>query len=352
MILPNKNKLKFLLLGGGKHICSFTKMLIENKFSKPIIITYPKKSHNRDIILLQDKKIYENIFEISEKYKLTVFDDILNEEDIIKIKTKYNCNVLFSLSWRNIISSNVIKAFKNQVFNIHPSFLPLERGSGTFSYRILNNSREVSATIHFVDKGIDTGDIIIQKKSRLKKNNPIPYDYLINTQKIYINLLKQFVNLVENQNKLPQKKQNHSKSTYYPLLNTEVNGAINWNLSVLEIERFIRAFSYPYPGAFTFKNKKTKISILKAEIFSHNDNFHPFLIGRIIRIINNKADVIVKDGILRILEIKVDGKKKKVSDELSLVSRLNTPIEVIEKSLNSVLKAKDMPLPLKGKSND
>ena len=352
MILPDKKNCQFLLLGGGKHICSFTRLLLKNKFLKPIIITYPKKHHERDVRLLKDIEIYENIFKISEEYKITIFDNVVNNQDILKIKKQYNCNILFSLSWRSIISSDVIEEFDNQVFNIHPSFLPLERGSGTFSYRILNNSKEVSATIHFVDKGIDTGDIILQKKSQLNKKNLIPYDYLLNTQKIYVDLFKKFILLIDNKRKLPQIKQNHLKSTYYPLLNTEVNGAINWNLNILEIEKFIRAFSYPYPGAFTFKNKTKKISILKAKIYSLNKKFHPFLIGRIIRIFDNNADIILKDGILRILQIKVNGKIENISDVMSLTTRLHTPLKIIEQSMNSVLKAKEMPIPQEGELND
>ena len=94
----------------------------------------------------------------------------------------------------------------------------------------------------------------------------IPYDFLKNTQRVYNTLLVKFIHFIEEKKTLPEIKQNHKLSTYYPLLNTEVNGLINWNHSGDEIEKFIRAFSYPYPGASTYLNGKQRIHILKAKI--------------------------------------------------------------------------------------
>ena len=81
-----------------------------------------------------------------------------------------------------------------------------------------------------------------------------------------------------------------------------MNGLINWNHSGDEIEKFIRAFSYPYPGASTYLNGKQRIHILKAKILEQGKYNHPFLAGRVLRIDNDEADIITKDGILRIFK--------------------------------------------------
>ena len=262
---------------------------------------------------------------------------------MFNIQQKFDTNILFSLSWRNIISLDVIKYFNYKIFNIHPSMLPFERGSGTFSYRILKNSNEVSATIHFVDTGVDTGNIVFQDKTNLNVKKPIPYDFLKNTQRVYNKLLEKFIHFIEEKKTLPEIKQNHKLSTYYPLLNTEVNGLINWNHSGDEIEKFIRAFSYPYPGASTYLNGKQRIHILKAKILEQGKYNHPFLVGRVLRIDNDEADIITKDGILRISQIYVNSKVIKICKILKLTTRLITPHELIEIAMMNVLKAKDMP---------
>ena len=343
MILPEKSECRFLLLGGGKHICDLVKLLLERKFPKPIIITYPKKEHLRDQKLLIDKDIYDDIYKVAKKNCLTIIDNVFNNSEIIQVAKQFDRNIIFSLSWRNIISLDVIKYFNYKIFNIHPSILPFERGSGTFSYRILKNSNEVSATIHFVDTGVDTGNIVFQDKTKLNVKKPIPYDFLKNTQKVYYKLLKKFVHFIEEKKTLPKIKQNHKLSTYYPLLNTEVNGVINWNYSVNEIEKFIRAFSYPYPGASTYLNGKQRIHILKAKILEQATYNHPFLVGRVLRIDNNEADIIAKDGILRISQIYVNNEIIEIRKVLKLTTRLITPHEIIENAMMNVLKAKDMP---------
>ena len=77
--------------------------------------------------------------------------------------------------------------------------LPHERGSGTFSYRILKNSNEVSATIHFVDTGVDTGNIVFQDKLTLMLKNQF-HMILKNTQRVYNKLLEKFIHFIEEKN--------------------------------------------------------------------------------------------------------------------------------------------------------
>ena len=74
------------------------------------------------------------------------------------------------MSCRSIIGKKVIDFFDGKIFNIHPAYLPKERGGGIFSWRILNNIKEISATIHYLDEGIDTGNIVLQEKGILEKN--------------------------------------------------------------------------------------------------------------------------------------------------------------------------------------
>ena len=104
MILPDKNECRFLLLGGGKHICVLVKLLIERKFPNPIIITYPKKEHLRDQKLLIDKDIYDDIYKVAKKNGITIIDNVYNNSEIIQVAKQFDTNILFSLSWRNIIS--------------------------------------------------------------------------------------------------------------------------------------------------------------------------------------------------------------------------------------------------------
>ena len=92
--------------------------------------------------------------------------------------------------------------------------------------------------------------------------NPFLEDYILQTNDLYIKLFSIFIQKLGS--KLELKSQNQKRASYYSRLYTEINGAIDWNWSNVEIESFINAFGSPYPGAFTFLNNK-KISILEGK---------------------------------------------------------------------------------------
>ena len=76
---------------------------------------------------------------------------------------------------------------------------------------------------------------------------------------------------------------------YWPRLNADQDGKIDWSWSVKDVVLFIKAFSYPFNGAFSFVNKN-KIKIFDAN-FSTKKKFHPFQNGLIFR--ENKYEIFV-----------------------------------------------------------
>ena len=64
-----------------------------------------------------------------------------------------------------------IKSFKGKIINIHPSLLPKYKGLNTHKRVINNNEKFTGCTVHYVNKFLDSGKIIIQKKVRIKKND-------------------------------------------------------------------------------------------------------------------------------------------------------------------------------------
>ena len=92
---------------------------------------------------------------------------------------------------------------------------------------------------------------------------------MLQTNDLYTELFSIFIQKLGS--KLELKPQNQKLASYYSRLYTEINGAIDWNWSVTQIENFIRAFSKPYPGAFTFF-KEYKLYIWKAKILEQVKN--------------------------------------------------------------------------------
>jgi len=343
--IPEAGGCRFALMGAGFHLCTMLERLVALRFPKPLVFTYPRAEHERDRRLLTDARIYKDVFATAQRFGVDLVDENLSDAGMVDRMKAHGCHAVFSMSWRRIIAPGMIAAFPGRICNLHPSLLPKERGSGTFTYRILNNSREVSATIHVVDAGLDTGPVLLQSLSGLALDRPKPHDYLIATNALYTELIERFLTAVKAGQTLPTQTQVQDDHTYLPLLHTETNGAIDWSWTADEIERFIRAFGDPYPGAFTFV-KDTRLAILDATVEPAEVPFHPYLAGRTLSIhTDGTARVIARDGVLRISEIAIAGERFRPGRFLKPTSALYTPAAVLERARTAVLRANQMNVP-------
>jgi methionyl-tRNA formyltransferase len=343
-IFPSKSKIKFVLLGGGYHICSFSSMLMKNGFLPPVIITWPKKLHERDRLMLKDSDSYLYIFDTIEKYGLEFIEtNDVNSKKILDELSFFGCNTAFSMSWRTFIKNTFIDYFEGRVLNLHPTILPKERGAAAYSWRILNGSNEISSTIHLIEKKFDTGKIILQMEDELKIKLPRPIDFIKSTNKIYDLIMSELIDLIEINKPINLGQQNEMNNTYLQRLHTETNGAINWEWEINEIEKFIRAFSDPYPGAFTFVRDQ-KITILKAEI-KNTESYHPLGYGKVLaKFDNGFVDIMCNGGTLNLKTVKLEGviNHSKPSDLLRNSDTLFTPNDVLQNAKITSIKPANM----------
>ena len=68
-----------------------------------------------------------------------------------------------------IISNTIIKNYQRKIINIHPSLLPKFKGLNTFSRMLKNNEKKAGCTVHYVNKKLDSGNTIVQKKFIIKQ---------------------------------------------------------------------------------------------------------------------------------------------------------------------------------------
>lgn len=294
-------KAKFAFVGHGYHLNCLFYEFIKNRLPKPIIITHQKKFHLRDIKSFENNSdLYSDIFELKKKTDFYCIDDI-NSKLAISILNKHKVDYIFSLSSRFIFKKEIINEYKNKIFNIHPSLLPNERGSGTFTYRILNKKSFCAATIHIVNEILDSGEILIQSQKEKLKGEMLPINYIKHTNLIYKSLIKIFVkNIVLGKDFKPT-NQKTNKSFYFPRFYTDVSGVINWSWKGEYIDLFIRACSKPYHGAFCFinhKKKNLKLIIYNSYYKKVKKFTHPWFIGKIFYEDENHFQISVRDGIL------------------------------------------------------
>ena len=105
--------------------------------------------------------------EIKEMFKNKKF----SENKLLSILNINNIDMICLAGFMKILSGDLIKKFKGNILNIHPSLLPKYKGLNTHE-RVLNNKEKYSGcTVHFVNSRLDSGKIILQKKVRISKKD-------------------------------------------------------------------------------------------------------------------------------------------------------------------------------------
>ncbi|MEA2019077.1 MAG: formyltransferase family protein, partial [Campylobacterota bacterium] len=102
----------------------------------------------------------------------------INSEDFINKVSRYNCDLFVSMSFNQIFKTEIINLPKYKTINCHAGKLPFYRGRNILNWALINDEKSFGITVHFVDEGIDTGDIILQR------------DYIITDKDDYSTLLE------------------------------------------------------------------------------------------------------------------------------------------------------------------
>lgn len=106
-----------------------------------------------------------------ERGKVDWIKDKLSSE----IVSKYDW--VISFNYRHIIKQHVINAATNPIINLHISYLPFNRGAHPNYWSFIDNTPK-GVTIHFIDHGIDTGPILVQKESKFNDDDTLQSSYL------------------------------------------------------------------------------------------------------------------------------------------------------------------------------
>ena len=102
------------------------------------------------------------------------YQDKINTDFLIK----NNIEFIISYGYKYIINKEVIKLFNNKIINLHISYLPFNRGASPNLWSVIDKTIK-GVTIHYIDGGIDTGDIIIQKEVKFNDNISLKESYSI-----------------------------------------------------------------------------------------------------------------------------------------------------------------------------
>ena len=208
-------------------------------------------------------------------------------------------DVIVVMAYGQILPRAVLEIPKIACLNLHASLLPRWRGAAPIQAAIAGGDREAGMTVMYMDEGLDTGDILLQRKIDISpsETGATLHDRLA---QIAPEALLESLRLLAAGN-APRIPQDQALATYAPKLNREA-GRLNWNESVEAIERKIRAYN-PWPGAFTeFSGRNLKI--FAASIVD--------LRGKPGEILRKDRELVVatSDRALSLTDVQLEGKRR------------------------------------------
>ena len=179
----------------------------------------------------------------------------INAEEFISNIAKYNCDLFVSMSFNQIFKTQIINLPKYKAINCHAGKLPFYRGRNVLNWALINDEKEFGITVHFIDEGIDTGDIILQKTFKITDQDN--YKSLLNIAYTECANILYDVILLFKKGNVKSYKQNeiHPLGSY---CNERKLGDenLNWSKTSREVFNFVRAICKPGPCARAFINKK------------------------------------------------------------------------------------------------
>ena len=233
----------------GKNECAINAIKILKKF----------KIKNKNIVVLPN---VSDIGKDNWQPSLKKFAS-KNKLKIVKLKNLYKMEqlIFFSIEYEKIININKFKS--KRLFNLHFSLLPKYRGCHTNFYQIYNGEKYSGVTLHKINNGIDTGDIIDKKKFKIKINDTA-YDNYFNLMKTSSILFKKNIFNILNSN-YKFKKQNLSKGSYFSRdsINYKKILKINMKKPSLKMHNKIRSLIFPPYQIPVVNGVKVKKSLYK-----------------------------------------------------------------------------------------
>ena len=319
--MNNLNTKKILLFGGSSALLKIAKEIIKKKYELMIFSeTMHLNEEINDFGTLRDNLDKEGL----------AFSKIneLSPKEIEGHITPNTIGLSISAVW--IFKQDVIDLFEGRLYNIHASVIPRGKGGGVYTWKILSQDHFGGFSIHKLEAGIDAGDVFMFKEFTFPLTCRIPKDYLAFAQEKEDKLLLAFLDAIESDDDLIPVPQNENFGTYWPRVNTEINGYVNWDWTADEIELFINAFDDPYAGATTFLNGQ-KLRLKKGFKTQGEASYHPFQYGIVYRIHNGHIFIAAKEGTIVLGEVYADDETE-VFDKIKLGDRLYTPHSYLDQA--------------------
>lgn len=192
---------------------------------------------------------FRSVAELARRHDIPVHTpDSVNTQEWITRLREMKPDIIFSFYYRNLICQEILDIPRLGAFNMHGSLLPKYRGRVPINWAVLNGETETGATLHWMVRRPDAGDIVDQQAVPIGPRDSAR-DVFLKVTVAARKILERSLDAIRH-GRAPRRPQDESQASYFGGRKPE-DGRIDWRADARQIFNLVRAVTHPYPGAFT-----------------------------------------------------------------------------------------------------
>ena len=288
--------LKIGYFGDGPWAHEAFKRLVSDKTLKICFVTVRFDNRDPELIKLAEEEAIP--IELSKN---------INSDEFLECIANYEVDLFVSMSFNQIFKERTINYPPLTTINCHAGKLPFYRGRNILNWALINDEKEFGITVHYVDVGIDTGDIILQRTYPISDDD----NYATLLELAYVEcaeILYDAIKQIQNGSVTRTKHSSIDSVGMYCGMRTLGDEVIDWNSTSRELFNFVRAICKPGPMATSslnglpiFVNKVKQIPGARSYIGKP---------GQILGKTENGFFVKTKDSFVEVTEYEYEGRIK------------------------------------------
>jgi methionyl-tRNA formyltransferase len=303
--------MKIVFFGSGNFGIPTLKELLASSHEVAAVVTQPdrKKGRGWGVQAVPVKAVTEQVSPATHIFQPDKISDPAFVEELKDVPA----DVFVVVDYGQFLSDPILKMPAKYCVNLHPSLLPKYRGAAPVNRAILEGDAETGNTVIKMNERMDAGDIIIQERTKIFKDEDAESLLMRLSQEGSDLLIKALAEIEEGREKLASQDEN--AATYAPKL-TKAEGEIDWTASCDEIIRKVKGMK-PWPAAYTFIGGKMLkvVSAQKADL-----DYPEGIPGSILS--DSKFIVSLSKGAVLLKTVQLEGKKAMASSEFLKGSKL------------------------------
>ena len=295
--------MRIVYMGTPEIAATILERLLEEPYEVVLVVTQPDRPKGRGNTLTCSP-----VKELAVSRGIPVFTpEKLRLPENVEVVCEAEPDMIVVAAFGQILPKSVLDIPRYGCINVHASLLPKYRGAAPIQWSILDGESETGITIMYMNEGLDTGDILLQKVVPIdaEETGGSLHDKLAETGAEA--LVEAIPGIIDGT--LEPVPQGEMTTPYAKQLTKEM-GRLDFSWDAEKLERYVRGLN-PWPGTYTFRDGQM-LKIWAAEVC---DGSYEAMPGTVVAADKNSFSVQTGSGVLRVTEIQPQGKRRMSAEE-------------------------------------